>query len=170
MAEEKEQEAPKKKKKGLIKWIILAVLILGLAGGGYFAYTKFFAKPKADHGTEAPAKEAEHGAEKAGEAKGYKDLVTLPTFVVNLADPLGRRYLKLSVDVEVTDEKTAQELKAMQPQVQDAVILLLSSKTFQDLQTIESKILLKKQIVDRLNQVLGGPKVLRVFFTDMVVQ
>ena len=110
MADE-QQDAPKKKKLGLIKWVVLAVVILALAGGGYFAYMKFFATPKAP--TEEGAKPKDGEAPAApGEVKGYKDLVTLPTFVVNLADPLGRRYLKLTMDVEVSDEKAAMDLKS----------------------------------------------------------
>jgi flagellar FliL protein len=167
--EEQQEEQPKSKKKGLLKWIILMVLFLGLAGGGYYVYTTYFAG--GEKGGEAQQEEAtEEAASDQTSAEGYKDLVTLPTFVVNLADPLGRRYLKLSMDVEVTDEKAAQELTNKEAQVRDAIILLLSSKTFQDLSTIESKLQLKKEIVERLNQVLGGPKVLRVFFTEMVVQ
>lgn len=163
MAEEEQQEAPKKKK-GLIKWLILALLILGLAGGGYYAYVTFFAASKdgeSDPSRPAPAPE---------EVRGYKDLVTLPVFVVNLADPLGRRYLKLGLDVEVIDARSANELKQSESRVRDAVILLLSSKTYNDIGTTEGQILLRKEIVERLNQVLGGPKVLRVYFTEMVVQ
>jgi len=170
VADEQSQDAPKKKRLGMIKWIILAAVILALGGGGYFAYLKFFAAPKEASGEQASAKESGDAPPAPSEVKGYKDLVTLPTFVVNLADPLGRRYLKLSMDVEVSDEKAAAELKSSESKIRDAVILLLSSKSFQELSTIESKILLKKQIVERLNQVLGGPKVLRVFFTEMVVQ
>lgn len=170
MADEQQQDAPKKKKLGLIKWIVLAVVILALAGGGYFAYVKFFAAPKDKTEEQAKPKEGGEAPPAPGEMKGYKDLVTLPTFVVNLADPLGRRYLKLTMDVEVSDEKAVAELKANESKIRDAVILLLSSKSFQELSTIESKIMLKKQLVERLNQVLGGPKVLRVFFTEMVVQ
>lgn len=162
MAEEEQQEAPKKKK-GLIKWILLALLILGLAGGGYFAYVTFFAAPSDEKAGEAAAPSPES-------VKGYKDLVTLSTFVVNLADPLGRRYLKLGMDVEVVDLKTVNELKQNESRVRDAVILLLSSKTYNEIGTTEGQILLRKEIVERLNQVLGGPKVLRVYFTEMVVQ
>lgn len=162
MAEEEQQEAPKKKK-GLIKWIVLALLILGLAGGGYFAYVTFFASPDGEKAGETAAPSPEN-------IKGYKDLVTLSTFVVNLADPLGRRYLKLGMDVEVIDQRTVNDLKQNESRVRDAVILLLSSKTYNEIGTTEGQILLRKEIVERLNQVLGGPKVLRVYFTEMVVQ
>ena len=170
MAEEEKLESPKeeKKKRGKLKWIIILVLVLGLGGGGgYFAYTKFFSGKGDANATKEAGEEA--SAEEAGEG-GETGMTSLPTFVVNLADPLGRRYLKLSIDVEVKDLKTVEELTRAEPKVRDAVILLLSSKTFADLSTMESKLLLKNEIVERLNQVLGGSKVLRVYFTEMVVQ
>lgn len=171
MADENGQEP--KKKSGLMKWIILLILLLALGGGGYFAYLKFFAgnsdeKPAAEQTQqEAPAEE---GAAGGAGVPGTGFTVTLPTFVVNLADPLGRRYLKLGIDVEVVSEEATAELNKKQPMVKDALILLLSSKTYQDLSSMESKILLKKEIVDRLNQIMGGSKVLQVYFTDMVIQ
>ncbi|MEW5774786.1 MAG: flagellar basal body-associated FliL family protein [Thermodesulfobacteriota bacterium] len=171
---ENQLEAPKdegKKKGGKLKWIILLVILLGvLGGGGWFGYKYFFAK-KAETTEGAPA-DADADAKKE-EGKGDKtktEIVTLPTFVVNLADPLGRRYLKLTVDVEMTDQKAAEELRGAEPKVRDAIILLLSSKTFADLSSVESKILLKNEIVERLNQVVGGSKVLRVYFTELVIQ
>ncbi len=157
-----------KKKGGLLKWIILLVLLAALGGGGFFAYQKFFAAPPED-AAEAPQDEQAVDPDQ-GPLPGDGFNVTLPTFVVNLADPLGRRYLKLGVDVEVVSEEAVAELSKKEPMVKDTLILLLSSKTYQDLSSMESKILLKKEIVDRLNQILGGSKVLQVYFTDMVIQ
>jgi flagellar FliL protein len=173
MAEE-ELESPKEGKKGgKLKWIIIGLLLLAiLGGGGYFAYTKFIG-PKFFNG-ETAGETGGDGEQAADEEKkldpGDTELVSLPTFVVNLADPLGRRYLKIAIDVEVVDKEAAEQLNASESKVRDAIILLLSSKTFAELSTMEDKISLKQEIVERLNQVLGGPKVVRVYFTDMVVQ
>jgi flagellar FliL protein len=172
MAEE-ELESPKEEKKGgKLKWLIIGLLLLLiLGGGGYFAYTKFIG-PKFFGGD--AAEQAAEGEGKPGEQKpvepGDTELVSLPTFVVNLADPLGRRYLKIAIDVEVIDKKAAEQLNTSESKIRDAIILLLSSKTFADLSTMEDKISLKQEIVERLNQVLGGSKVMRVYFTEMVVQ
>lgn len=170
---ENQLEAPKeegKKKSGKLKWIILVVLLGVLGAGGWFGYKHFFAKPAET----ADGASAEAGGDKKDaakeSAKGKTEIVTLPTFVVNLADPLGRRYLKLTVDVEMADQKAAEELRGAEPKVRDAIILLLSSKTFADLSSVESKILLKNEIVERLNQVVSGSKVLRVYFTELVIQ
>lgn len=170
MADAELPSGEKPKKKGIIKYIILLVILLLLGGGGYFAYTQFFAG-----GDDAAQSEAGDGGGEGGEATpeediGPTEMVTLPTFLVNLADPLGRRYLKLTVDVEVAGTEAVDELNQNQAKVRDAIILLLSSKTYNDLNSLEAKILLKKEIVERLNLVLGGPKVVRVYFTEMVIQ
>ncbi|GAB7079491.1 flagellar basal body-associated FliL family protein [Megalodesulfovibrio paquesii] len=162
-----DEEQPKKKG-GKLKWIIILVLLLVLGGGGYFAYTKFFAPQGST--TDAPAQQAEGQSAPTEAPPGDTQVVTLPTFLVNLADPLGRRYLKMTLDVEVTNKQAAEELNKQTPKIRDAIILLLSSKTYADLSTFESKLVLKKEIVERLNLILGGAKVRNVYFTDMVIQ
>lgn len=187
-----EADAPEEKKKsGFIKYIILFVLLLALAGGGYFAYLKFFAaKPsvsaeataetKAEdapkhEGKDAPKEEKKaeggHGEAKGGHGgkdKAPSNNVALPAFVVNLADPNARRYLKVVLDVEMTGNPEL--LEANMAKVRDSLLMLLSSKTSQELATLEGKIMLRKEIVDRLNQALGQAKVARVYFTDFVIQ
>jgi len=164
VAEEEKQESQPKKKSGKLKWILMLVILLLLGGGGYYAYTKFFTST--DNATQA-----EQAAQEEAE-KGPQDtqLVTLPTFLVNLADPLGRRYLKLTMDVEVEGEKTVEKLNQNMAKVRDAIILLLSSKTYADLSTLENKQLLKMEIVNQLNLILETSNILRVYFTEMVIQ
>ena len=88
--------------------------------------------------------------------------------MVNLADPNARRYLKVVLEVEVTSNPEL--LEDNKAKIRDALLMLLSSKTSQDLSTLEGIILLRKEIVDRLNQAIGQPKVSRVYFTDFVIQ
>lgn len=168
MAEEYEG-GERKKGRGLIKWIILLILLAALIGGGWFAYKKFFSS---DAKKEEQAKEQAAEDEQKGPAPALVQgvQVQLPDFLVNLADPLGRRYLKLGISVEVKDAKAAEAMKTHEAKIKDAILLLLSSKSYQELSTLESKIELKKEIVERLNQILGGSKVLQVYFTDMVIQ
>jgi flagellar FliL protein len=181
--------APPKKKRGLIKIILLVLILLALGGGGFFAYTKFFKAPaapvaegaEAEHAAEPAKAESGHGggggkAKEGGHGKegdkggAASNMVTLQPFVVNLADPQGRRYLKLNLDVECRNVDAAKQLTDVQPKVRDAVILLLSSKSYADLSSLESKILLKEEIVERINQVVGAAKTTKVYFTDMVIQ
>jgi flagellar FliL protein len=74
------------------------------------------------------------------------------------------------MDVEVADASAANELTAAMPKVKDTLLLLLSSKSFEDISSMDRKIELKNQIVERLNQILGRGKVRNVYFTEFVVQ
>jgi len=160
-----EEEEGKKKKGGLLKWIVLLLIVLLLGGGGFFAYMKFFAEqPPAEEEVQTQQLEQEEASPEEAQ------VVTLPTFLVNLSDPLGRRYIKLQLDVEVVDADAAASLESKGARVRDAIILLLSSKSYADLAPLENKILLKNELVTRLNQIMGGSKVIRVYFTDLVIQ
>jgi len=184
-----EGEAPKKSKKKLIIIIGLIVVLLGvLGGGGFFGYKWWMAKKtaaSADNATEQKADDA-HGEKKAegGDKKDEKgaagdkgagvegggEIVSLPPLLVNLAEPQGRRYLKIALDIEVKDKLAADLLNKNMSKVKDTLLLLLSSKTYEDLGSLENKILLKKEIVERLTLVLGEQNVQRVYITEIVIQ
>ncbi len=167
-----EEQAPKKKSK--LKWIVLIFLLLmlgGAAAGWHFFLADKLNLPGGLGGGAAgtPAAAPAAPAARAG-APAMGATVPLPVFTVNLADPLGQRFIKLSVEVEVSNPKVVQELDLQKARVRDSIILLLSSKTYADIATMESKMLLKSEITDRLNTILGPGKISQVFITDMVIQ
>jgi len=178
MADKKAQAQDKepKKKGGKLKLVIILLVVLGVLGGGGFAAWKFYLQPKmaGEATAEAPAEgHGEAGGEKkheAGAPAGASQLVTLESFVVNLADPMGRRYLKTTLDVEVAGADAAKELTESMPKVKDTLLLLLSSKSFEDISSMDKKLELKNEIVDRLNLIIGKGKVRNVYFTEFVVQ
>jgi flagellar FliL protein len=94
----------------------------------------------------------------------------MPPFVVNLADPLGRRYLKLSLEIEVKNKSVLEKTEKAMPRIKDALLLLLSSKSYSDLASMENKIALKNEIISRLGQIVGNGNVSNVYFTEFIVQ
>lgn len=159
---------PKKKLSGKRKLVILLAVAVLVLGAGGFAAWKFLLSP-------APAEDAlanATGTNQTGQEApaAQSQLVTLEPFVVNLSDPMGRRYLKVTMDVEVADATAATELGAAMPKVKDTLLLLLSSKTFAEISSLDKKIELKNEIVDRLNLIIGKSKVRNVYFTEFVVQ
>ncbi|WP_419785775.1 flagellar basal body-associated FliL family protein [Pseudodesulfovibrio sp.] len=163
MAEEELEQVGKKG--GKLKWIIILVVVILLGVGGWFGY-KMFLAPKDD----ATAEQAADAPAEVPADLQQGQMVPLPVFLVNLADPLGRRYLKLGMEVEVRDEKVSGALTTEQPKIKDALLLLLSSKTYDSLSTMADKVQLKQEVVDRLNQILGKGAILRVYITEMVIQ
>lgn len=166
MADEEIAQEEGKKKGGMLKWIIIAVLLIALGVGGYFGYTMFFAASDDEMTSEEMAQTPEGESLESLEGQ----LVALPTFLVNLADPLGRRYLKLGIEVEVRDEEAMAALGKYEAKIKDSLLLLLSSKTYDGLSTTKAKIELKQEVADRLNQIVGNGAVLRVYITEMVIQ
>jgi flagellar FliL protein len=101
-----------------------------------------------------------------------KNVVNMPLepFLVNLADKESRRYLKLKVELEVNNEESAKELEKSMPRIRDALILLLSSKTYLDLASYQGKQQLKQEIKQKITALPGGNKISDVFFTEFVAQ
>lgn len=97
-------------------------------------------------------------------------MATLPSVMVNLADAAGDRYLRVGMEVEVSTPDAVRELDAQAPKVRDAIIILLSGKTYTELSSAEGKMALKNEVAARLNQILGTPRVIRIYFTEFVVQ
>ena len=96
-------------------------------------------------------------------------VLPLPPITVNISDPSGRRYLKLGMEVEVNADVSA-ALQANSPRIRDAIIMLLAGKTFSDISSPDGKVLPKAEVAARLNQILGAQRVIRVYFTDFVVE
>jgi len=158
-AEQPDAEGGKSKKMLII--IIVAVLVL--VGGGAAAYFLLF---KAD--PEAEAAEAQK-AEKLTEGQ-IGPLVNVESFIVNILDEEGARYLKAALTLEVDDPKTVEEINQRMPQVKDAVLLLVGNKTFAELQDLQGKLQLRAEISQRLNELLKVGQIRQIYFTDFVVQ
>ncbi|MDH4100582.1 MAG: flagellar basal body-associated FliL family protein [Nitrospirota bacterium] len=170
MAEETEEkteaaEAPpekKKKSKKPLLIIILVVVSLLLGGGGFFAWKMFFSKKTGEH----PAEEAPKKVEDLKLGTNYP----LESLIVNLADPGGKRYLKITIHFEMSDVKLKDEMDMRKPQVQDMLITLLSSKTYEEIGTVVGKKLLRQEILNIVNSRLKLGQVKDVFFTEFVIQ
>jgi len=164
MAEEKETaqegtEAPKKKG-GKLKLIIIGAGIVILMGGGFIGW-KVMAKKEVKA-------EGEHVEQKVEEEHGY--MVDLSPFVVNLADSEALKYLKITISLEVDSEKTAEEIKTRMPQIRDALLMLLTSKSSEDIKDISGKLKLQDEMAARINTFLKDGKVKAVYFTEFVMQ
>ncbi len=161
-AKEKEEvveEAPPKKK-GKLFLILGILLVLGGAGGGAAWYF-----------TQSDTKAAEHKEEKPKPPV----FVTLETFTVNLqVDGSGEHYLQVGIDLKVTDASVVDLVKLHMPEIRNGVLLLLSSKSAEQISGLEGKQKLSAEIQEQVNKPLNakaaGKGVTGVFFTSFVIQ
>lgn len=150
----------KKKGKGMKLAIIGGLAVVLLAGGGYFAQGMLFPK----------SGETPKGA--AGSKVSSAPAVTydLKSFIVNLAGGKGRRYLKATMSLELTDADVQKEIEKKLPQLRDEILTVLSGKTFEEVEDTLGKQRLRREIVTRVNRVLSTGKAERVYFTEFVIQ
>jgi len=149
--------------KGIIKHFavqfIASALGLLVLGGGYL-----FLRPHL--GARGPAV-------KAAPPEVEHAMVELEEFVINLADTDRARYVKVTLALEVTDDKTAEHInKKMLPRVRDAIIMAMSKQCFRVINTAEGKVALKHELVAAINRALPkvGGKVTDILFTSLVMQ
>jgi flagellar FliL protein len=177
MAEEEGGEggeaAGEEEKKGLpIKLILIVVGVLALAGGGYFAYTNFFQ----EEAVEESAEKDKNGEEGAGGENteelppGVGVMFTMDPFVVNLAGSKGKRFLKVTASLELSSPEVNPEFEENLQKITDSILVLLSSKSFEDVYSVQGKFKLKDEITTRVNRFLVVGHVKDAYFTEFIVQ
>lgn len=134
-------------------------------------------KEGAETKTEAKAEGGGHGAPAggghgapAGEAVAVANVFPLEPFIVNIYDGQELRYLKVKVEMEMANASVKGELDARIAPIRDAILVLLSSKTMQDIQDIQGKNQLKDEIMAAVNKHIPPGKISKIYFTDFVVQ
>jgi flagellar FliL protein len=151
---------------------ILAGVVLIMAGAA-FVVTKMVIKPAMairSAGVTAPP-EKEKKAESAGEdAESKAEVYLVSNLLVNPTGTGGTRYLSASVGLQVTSPVSLEKLRLRDLQVRDLLILVLSSRTVEELTDSRSREQMRKEILGRLNQLLGGDQLSAVYFVDYVLQ
>jgi flagellar FliL protein len=153
--------AAKKSRRGLL---MILVVVLVLAGGGGGAYWYLF-YGKAEAKTAAPEPEPPPEAPTG--------IIPLEPFVVNLADPTGSRFLRVTLSLVVADEALAKEIeedKIATMRVRSAILELLAQKQSSELVTPEGKTELKKAIAEAVSHAAHELKVADVLFSEFIVQ
>jgi flagellar basal body-associated protein FliL len=121
-------------------------------------------------------------------------MVDTGTKIINLAQNGGNKYIRIDVvlefaqPVEPTPAKKAasseggdtaavtaateltNEINARLPMVNDTVITLLSSKTFDELYTSTGKEALRGELMQKLQAMMPEYKIIGVYFTEFVVE
>ncbi len=121
---------------------------------------------------------AENGTDLAKDTtENKRGMLSLNEFIVNLNDPIGRRYMKVVLKLELSKKEYEDKIRTNElliPQIRDVIFLILSSKTYEELKTVSGKLSLKQEIIAKVNEVLnkefGEDVVLNCYFTDFVIQ
>lgn len=175
MADKKKEEPKGEAKAGgksklpLVLGLVVVVLLVAVGFGAYY-FGASRATTTAAPAPVDPAAAAAAAAAAEAEAGKLGPLVELKDFIVNILDEQETRYLKASMTLELTSPETVAEVEQRMPQVRDAVILMVGSKTFGELSDLQGKLQLRAELGAQINQFLKVGKVKNIYFTDFVVQ
>lgn len=159
-------EAKKTKKgKSPKNLVILLAAVVVLGGCGFYLWNSGMIKGGA--GKEKKKAQAAAPVQKQLEIGPIR---SMDTFIVNLADPMGKRYLKVKMDLELNDEKPSPEIERRLPQLRDTILTTLSSKNYEEISSLDGKMQLRAEIMAMLNQYLKTGKITNIYFTEFIVQ
>ena len=138
-----------------IVFITLPLLLI-LGAGGWWMFG----------GTQGKVEAQEVRLEETG-------VVPLETFLVNLSDPGGNRFLKATLQLVVPTEAEAKhitESPTLLGHARSAILELLTEQNAQALVTAEGKQKLKDAVKAHVAKIFGKTKVIDVLFSEFVVQ
>lgn len=193
-----EGEEEKPAKKGKLKKLIIfgglgLVLIAGAAAGAMMvlggdedegeggeeptaseeiiadAHGEPLPKKKSSRGGSGHDEEASDGGEGHDEGPPTTKYVFENPFSVNLMDKGGRRYLQCTIQIDATSSRIVETIEEEIAPLRDTIIMLLSSKTMDEVSSMEGKLKLKQEITMRAELILGTGAIKRINFTEFAI-
>ncbi len=178
MAEAVENQEVVTEKKGggnillIVIVALLATLVIGGAAAAYFMLNDD--KEVIDDANKAtqtaPVAKTTKTTSRVTDYSKIGPMYPMDQFIVNLYNEGSSRYLKTTINFELSSEELSAEMDKKKPLIRDIVIKALSAKTYEEISTIKGKENLKDEIVSKVNQVLTDGQVNNLFFTDFVIQ
>ena len=155
--------------------IVIIVLIVVIAGGGIFAFMMLKSMNK---DVESPIK-AETEVFVLGSAASSKEAageVEPLTFINNIY--LSKKIIKISMEVQMTTNGLGKKVAAAYPaeakekmvEIKDAINMIISSKTEEQLGSADGKEKLKIDLKNGIEEIVGKSRVVRINFVEFIMQ
>jgi len=183
MAEEETEEAPKEKKSSnMLMIIIIVVLVLIIVIGGVVGFllmgsdddeVEVAQTPQVKEKKVSRSSSSRSSDNSMGRSRQLSEigiLYPLDTFTVNLKSDAGRRYLKVTLSLELEGEELSLELDAKSAVLRDRIIRILTSKTLEEISSKKGKSKVETQIMDTLNAMISDGTINGIYFTEFVIQ
>jgi len=143
--------------------VILALLVLNLGGTGFGVF-KLLTAPAA----EAATPHEEHVKPLTTEIEG--PVMPMEPFVVNLDEPGTARYLKCTMQFELHNAEAEHILERSKQLIRDTILSYMSGLHLKDTLGAEGKDHIRRDLMDKIEKIVGPNKVRRMFFVEFVVQ
>ena len=161
-------------KKVIIIIAAVFLLLMGMMGGGFFLlWSQMNASlAQVQHQNSEEGEEVEVAQEETTIGPLYR----LDTLIVNLADHGGKRYLRVTMELELQPNETVdasevvEEIEMRLAQLRDTILMIIPTKQYAEISTTPGKIALRDEIITKLNAFLKKGQIAKIYFTEFVVQ
>ncbi len=153
---------------GFKAWLPLIVTML-LMPALAFGVAQFVILPQLQKGLgiKAVAKEG-GGAKKESSSKG--ESVPMNKLLVNVADTMGARYLLVSLSVVGNSADFKVKMMEHEAQLRDMACGALATKTLADLEKPGERNLIRTELINGFNGILGDSVVQEIYLTEFAIQ
>jgi flagellar FliL protein len=143
-------------------------------------------KGEEEHGEAAEGEQAEEGGEHdgggvncpheeagghGGAKKGPTDTFPLEPFIVNLSgDGSEVKFLKVTVKLKLAKAECTPFVEPHMAEMRDSILMLLSSKEYDMIKSVQGKMELRDEILERVKNIEKHGRIKSAFFTDFVAQ
>lgn len=169
--------------KPFLPLLITVMLMPGLA----WAMTTFVLVPKLQkslgvtpaeteekHGEEkthggAPAEHGEKGSANKGKG-GARESVVMTKLLVNVSGTMGSRYLLTSITLSGSTADFKTKVEKNEARLRDTACTMLATKTISDLEKPGARNLVRSELVNGFNNILGANTVQEIYITEFAIQ
>ena len=179
--EEKEEKEDSKEQKtskaGILRWVIMAAVVLICAGSGFFLGRLFAGSPTAETAQENKPAPAPAPAENSTSESGTTWFYDLAPVVSNLDEPGVTRYVRAVVTLEMSPLLMEKDgiilLEKKTPIITNWLTIYLASLSIEDIRGDKNLKRIQSQILDAFNETFfpdEKPKIKHVLFKEFAIQ
>jgi flagellar FliL protein len=150
----------------ILGFVFAAINLSAMGAGAFYIYTQTM-------GYEAPSTSDSQALRELAEFRKTLQqqpaVFTMDPLSTNL-DGVPRRLVRVQISLEMLDEEGFEEVLDLGAGARDAIMRILNSKVYTDLESVQGKLQLKNQIIAQLNSAMKRGVVRQVYFNDFVIQ
>ncbi len=156
-------------KKTIMITLAGAILFMGLITGGLLFFSKSSEKDKNTQDATAGKKEKTEAALKQ---KGvFEDIVVLKPFErIHLKEGSSMKLISLNLSLELSDGRYRKEVTAMEDTIRQIITGQVEKMTWLELRNPEGKIMLKYDLLKRINSIFSEAMIRNIYFTNFLMQ
>ena len=149
---------------------VMMVFMFGLGGGLFMMWNKLSVLSAQTAANADDESDQNDSGEEVSVEEMLGPIYALDTFIVNLANNGGNRYLRVTMDLELDNKNLESEVNKRLPQVRDSILMILPTKRVEDISSVAGKTTLRDEILEKINSYLAQGKITNIYFKEFVIQ